>query len=157
MTPASFLLALAAGALTLVGLVAAVIPGWGAVIAFAAPTCALVGLILGGLALSRAKREGKSQDLAVVASVLNGLALFPALMVAMTCGVCSALVASGPFEVQRSFRVQMGFPDEWDGGVPVPLGGPRPSEPPALDELPPEDDDPNALPPPPLPAGPRGS
>lgn len=155
MTPASLILALLAGTLTLVGLVASLIPGWGAAVAFSAPVAALAGLILGGMAMSRATREGKSKDLPVVAVVLNGLAFFPAVMVALTCGVCNAVVASGPFEVQRSFRVQMGFPAEWDGGMPMPLGEPEPGDPPALDELPADDQDPSALPPPPLPAGPR--
>lgn len=162
----SLLLALLAGMMTVLGFVATVVPGVGAVLSFSAPVLALVGLVLGGTSMSRARQYGQPSDLAKVGVVLNILALFPALMVATTCGVCSALLASGPVQVQRSYHFNMGFPQDPDAGVPPqegPTGSPGPLDPPPIDapaapddvesETEPSGDD-EALPPPPLPPGP---
>lgn len=163
MAVASLLLSFAAGGLTVLGLAMTLVPVWGAVVAFAAPVSALAGLITGGLALSQAGREQRSKDFPVVAVVFNILALLPALLVAMTCGVCNAVGSSGPVELHRtgSFRVHMGFPDDMDGGWPRGLEPPAPwSTGPAgdagaaADSVPLSEED-GVLPPPPLPAGPK--
>jgi hypothetical protein len=129
----------------------------GAVFAFGAPALALLGVILGGLDLSAAKREGKPRDLPLVGTVLAALGFFPALITALTCGVCNALVSSGPIHVQRDFRFGTSPSLASDAGVgpgwPVPAAGAQgaaPSEPPAS----PVPALPGDLPPPPLPAGP---
>ena len=147
----SFLLSLAAGLLMFLGFLATVIPGLGAVLSFAAPALALAGIVLGSMAISRARREGRSRDFAVVAVLLNVLAFFPALMVAMTCGVCNAMVASGPIQMQRSMHVQMGFP-AGDAGLEA---EPSRLDPPPIAPVEPAPEPPaQTVPPPPLPPGP---
>jgi hypothetical protein len=104
--------------------------------------------------------------------VLNALALVPALLVALTCGVCNALFSSGNVQVQRDFQFNMGgdpdagpsaFPPpqhavpEEPGDPPRPDPGPgAPNQPPQPQSPPPgaPPQQPSSLPPPPLPAGP---
>lgn len=150
----SILLALVAGVLTFLGFLTAIVPVVGTVLAFSAPVAALVGLTLGGLAWSRAREERKPVDAAVIGTVMNVFALVPALLVAFTCGVCNAMVSSGPVKVQRQFQV-----GTWtlsDAGVLDTAPPFPPAQIPQVDggtPLPPPD--PGALPPPPLPAGPQ--
>ncbi|MDD9939618.1 MAG: hypothetical protein OXU20_01020 [Myxococcales bacterium] len=125
----SLLLAFAAGILCLLGLLTAVIPVVGTVLAFSAPLAALAGVCLGGVSWSRARRERRAVELPVVAVMLNVMAFVPALTVALTCGVCNAMLSSGPIKVQRfgSWSVGAGV----DGGLPLfptsqaPLGSAR--------------------------------
>lgn len=112
MAIASLLLSLLAGLLCLLGFLTALIPVVGSVLSFAAPITALVGVSLGGVAWSRARDAGRGADLPVAAVVMNVLALIPALLVAFTCGVCNAMVSSGPVHIEKRFGVQFGtLPD----------------------------------------------
>lgn len=157
---ASILLAFLAGLLCLLGFLTAWIPVVGTVLAFGAPVAALVGITLGGMAWSRAREAGRSADMPVVAVIMNVLALVPALLVAFTCGVCNALVSSGPVHIEHHWGT--GLVDA--GWLPAPADFPRPARAggdaglpspmdPALDAQP--DEGPAELPPPSLPAGPR--
>jgi hypothetical protein len=94
------------------GVLATPVPVIGAIFAFGAPTLALAGVITGGMAMSRAKRAGESRDLALAGVVACALLFVPALITALTCGVCNALCSTGQFETRRDFRfgVQPGNP-----------------------------------------------
>lgn len=171
----ALLLAVACFVATGLGVVLALLPVAGAVFAFGAPVLALLGVILGGLDLSRARREGKPRDAALLGTVLSALGFFPALLTALTCGVCNALVTAGPIEVRRGmhFGVGQGAPLLDSGVAPGwPLPPPPSSTQPPGSAADPSAPDPshadpsptpsgsdrpapnNALPPPPLPAGP---
>ena len=167
----ALLLAVACFVATGLGVVLAFVPVAGAVFAFGAPVLALLGVILGGLDLSRARREGKPRDTPLLGTVLSALGFFPALLTALTCGVCNALVSSGPIEVRRGMHFGVRQGAIVDGGVapgwplPPPPGSskraPDPSAPEpnhaAPSPAPSGTDRPapsNGLPPPPLPAGP---
>lgn len=163
----SILLALVAGLLTFLGFLTAIVPVVGTVLAFSAPVAALVGLTVGGLAWSRAREERKAVDVPVIGTVMNVFALVPALLVAFTCGVCNAMVSSGPITVQRQFQVGtwdrgdggLGIWDRSDGGLPLPQvlrptpdGADVPSRTGSPPVAPCDD---AGRPPPPLPAGPQ--
>jgi hypothetical protein len=122
MTAASIVLSVAAFVCLGIGFLTTPIPVVGTVFSFAAPALALAGIAVGGVALSRAKRAGQPGDGAVVGIVLNVVAFLPALLVAMTCGVCNALFSAGGVQVRRDFDLRMG-----PGGVLVaPDGGVAP-------------------------------
>jgi hypothetical protein len=100
------------------GVLATPIPGLGAVFAFGAPALALAGVVTGGVAMSRAKRANQPRDLAVAGAVANALCFVPALLTALTCGVCNALCATGPVQMRRDFHFRVGNP----GVQPPPAG-----------------------------------
>ena len=162
----ALLLAIACFVSTGLGFVLAIVPVVGAVFAFGAPALALLGVILGGLDLSRLRREGKPREAAMVGTVLSAIGFFPAMLTALTCGVCNALVSAGPIELQRGVHFQVGQGAAIDGG-PAPGAGPglSPTAPEPTNDAPAPDHPapsgptggraaPGALPPPPLPAGP---
>jgi hypothetical protein len=153
MAVASIVLSVVAVLFTGLGVLLVPVPIAGAVFAFGAPTVALTGIVLGGRAMSERRRAGQPADAALTGVILCSLAFLPALLCALTCGVCNALCSTGSFETRRSFDVQLGAPFDADAAVPrlddrlappplhVPDGGLEgPSR---------------GLPPPPLPAGPR--
>ena len=153
----ALLLAIACFVSTGLGFVLAIVPVVGAVFAFGAPALALLGVILGGLDLSRLRREGKPREAAMVGTVLSALGFFPAMLTALTCGVCNALVSAGPIELQRGVHFQLGQSAAIDGGPAAPE--PTPNDAPAPRDPAPSPPSggraaPGALPPPPLPAGP---
>jgi len=86
-------MAFVAGGIATTGL-----PVVGALLSFGAPILALVGLILGGVEVSRRGREGQSKALATTGLILSAVAFLPALTVALTCGLCNAM-CMGPTQV----------------------------------------------------------
>jgi hypothetical protein len=152
----SILLAVLAFICTLAGFLTTPIPILGAVLSFGAAGIALTGIIIAGRAVSAAKRSGMPNDAARISVVLNVLAFVPALLVALTCGVCNAVVSTGNVQLQKNvnFGIGPGVPFD-DAGMP--LGQPAPpSEPPAAPHKPGDPPPPpSQMPPPPLPAGPR--
>jgi hypothetical protein len=146
----SILLAVLAFIATVVGFLLTPIPVLGAVVSFGAAALALGGIMLGGRAVSRAKRSGVPNDVARIAVVVNVLAFVPALLVALTCGVCNALVSTGNMQLQKNlnFKLDPGF----GPGATRDAG----AEPPPSPQAPPGNGAPSSdLPPPPLPPGPR--
>ena len=154
-----------------IGVLTTPIPTLGLIFAFGAPVVALAGILLGGSAMSRAKREGQTSETGKIGAILSAIAFVPSVLVALTCGVCNAFFTTGDFKVHKDVRFG-GMPFSLDGGViglPPPLrapdggvpaepanpqnpqGEPQPNQPGG--EPPP--DSPTSLPPPPLPAGPR--
>jgi hypothetical protein len=158
----SILLAVVAFVGTLIGFLTTPIPVVGVVFSFGAAAVALGGIILGGRAISAAKLRGMPNDVGRIAVVLNILAFIPALLVAITCGVCNALMSTGNMQVQRDLNFGVGPGFFSDGGVP---GMPPPPRAPARQDPSkprqpdppnqPEPSQPARLPPPPLPPGPR--
>ena len=74
----------------LAGVVLSMVPFLGAMLAFLSPVLALMGIILGGVALSRARTDGESEGLAITGLVTSIIAFVPSLLVALTCGLCSS-------------------------------------------------------------------
>lgn len=110
------------------------VPVVGAVFAFGAPALAIAGLIMGGTSISRARRAGQGSDLALAGVIFSALCLVPALLTALTCGVCNALCSTGRIETHRDFRFGVqrgsGLPADSDAGPPH-APAPPPFPPPA--------------------------
>lgn len=91
--------ALILGVLSLIlmigGFFTTTIPILGSVLSFGSPICALAGMIMSGVAMSRAKQEGGDSALAIVGLVINILGFIGGLLVAITCGLCNACVSAG--------------------------------------------------------------
>lgn len=144
MAIASLILGLLSIALAMIGAVSAAVPEAGPFISmfssFAGVLCALVGIVLGGISISRARDEGTGSGLAIAGTTISGVAILPALFVALSCGLCSSFRAAEQIEGDRV-----------DAGM---LGDPIvqfPAEPPAIDAGPPlPNAPPPAFPPPPM-------
>jgi hypothetical protein len=167
-----------------VGVLTTPIPKIGLVFAFGAPAIALAGIMLGGSAMSKAKRGGQTSETGRLGAILSAIAFVPSVVVALTCGVCNAFFSSGDMRVQKNFHFGV-QPFGPDGGVftlPAPQRlqpppdpnapqEPQQPEPPPPSQLqpkpshsprqpgqnPPPEQKPGEapLPPPPLPPGPR--
>jgi hypothetical protein len=148
MAIASILLALLAFVCTVVGVLTTPIPMLGLGFSFAGMLAALGGAFLAGRVMSAAKRASKSTDVGCIAVVMNLMALIPAAVVTLTCGVCNYVVSTGDLHVQPNLDFRIG-----PNMLPA-AGSDAPQRPPP--EQPPSDQpaEPGTLPPPPLPAGP---
>ncbi|HKP58170.1 MAG TPA: hypothetical protein VJV78_15665 [Polyangiales bacterium] len=150
-----------------VGVLTTPIPKIGLIFAFGAPALAIAGIMVGGSAMSRAKREGgQSSETGKLGAILSAIAFVPSLLVALTCGVCNAFFSSGNFKVDKHFRVGSPYADDAGAqALPPPqrlpvAGGQAPQvnppdakqAPDAKPTAPPTG--PTSLPPPPLPPGP---
>lgn len=93
----SLIAGIAALLFVLGGLVLAWLPGVGTVLSFGAPLLALAAIVTGGVAVTRANREGVSNGVGVAGIVVGAVALLPAIVVALTCGMCNACVTAGMF------------------------------------------------------------
>ncbi|MBZ0116049.1 MAG: hypothetical protein K8H88_03565 [Sandaracinaceae bacterium] len=127
------------------GFVATVVPGLGAVLSFSSPILALVGIVLGGVALSRARQEGGETGMAITGLVVSIVMLFPALFVAFFCGLCNTCVTAGALSPNRTqpWIVDAG-PSTWPA---MPIDPNAPVDPSAVDPNAPVDPsavDPNA-------------
>lgn len=76
------------------GAILAFIPYLGGLMAFAAPLCALFGIIFGGIAMSRAKRSGQSDGIALAGVIVGAVAIIPAFLVAAVCGSCNMALST---------------------------------------------------------------
>jgi hypothetical protein len=126
------------------------IPGVGAFFAFGAPVLAFAGVVLGGVALSRRKRQRQATSLALAGVIVSVLSLLPAMFTAVTFGLLNVLFSVGPVQVQRSFQMHVqsgGTLQTADAGRPAPPANePAPAPaPPSVPGAPPP-----AFPPPPL-------
>ncbi|MBX7195507.1 MAG: DUF4190 domain-containing protein, partial [Sandaracinaceae bacterium] len=164
----SVILGIFAFLLMIAGVIFVWVPFLGTMLAFLSPILAIAGVVLGGVAMSRAKQGmGESEGLATAGLVLNIIAFVPAMLVALTCGLCNTMCTSAfvsPPDPAHTSPV----PWDRDGGVNDPLQDLF--EPPdaAVPELvaPPStapstpmqrQGDETPLPPPPLPPGPTGA
>jgi hypothetical protein len=164
---ASVVLGVLAMIFMIAGFFLTIVPVLGTVLGCGSPLLCLLGLVLGGVALSHAKRDGMPTGLPTAGIVLNAVVFFPAVLVGLTCGLCNACASASM--VQNG-----GNPPTWtrtDGGVqmtwgtqpqsPLPLGPapgaplpPSPTPPPSAAPVPPaprpEGAPPPAFPPPPI-------
>jgi hypothetical protein len=116
----------------------------GAFLAFAAPALALVGIVLGGVALSRARNEGGETGMATAGLVVSIVAFIPGFLVAISCGVCNSVCAAAQLENANNPRPASPFWLDAGPGSAVPPFFPPPPDPTALPPAP--SADPNALP-----------
>jgi hypothetical protein len=113
-----------------VGVLTTPIPKLGLVFAFGAPVLAIVGIMLGGSAMSKAKKAGQTSETGRIGAILSALAFVPSVVVALTCGVCNAFFSTGNMQVQKDFHIGV-TPFGTDGGtlfLPAPQRV-RPSDP----------------------------
>src|SRR5262245_20387612 len=94
MAIASVLLGVASLLMMFGGIFLVWLPGAGTILSFGAPVLALIGLVLGGLSMSRARQEGNPSGAALAGVILNVLGFLFGLLVAMTCGLCNAACTS---------------------------------------------------------------
>jgi len=89
------------------------VPYLGVVMSFGAPLLALAGIVVGGIGLSRAKRDGEPTGTATAGIIINSVSLIPAVLIALTCGMCNACMTAGVMNPQND--------DRWwlDGGAPT--------------------------------------
>lgn len=117
------------------GILFSIVPFLGPMLAFLAPVLALLGIIFGGVALSRAREGGgENESLAIGGLITNIIAFLPATLVALTCGVCGTCwtgVVLTPHDAGPPHAV---FPDAGTAGwaTPVPVPGPPPYPPPVI-------------------------
>jgi hypothetical protein len=71
------------------------VPVLGFLFAFGAPVLALMAVVFGGVAMSRARQQGRDTGAGLAGVILGVLAFIPALVVALTCGACNACVSAG--------------------------------------------------------------
>ncbi|MEM9071232.1 MAG: DUF4190 domain-containing protein [Myxococcota bacterium] len=86
------------GVIALICMVAGVflspVPYLGAVLSFGAPVMALIGIVMGGVSMSRAKQTGESSGAATAGLVTSIIAFILGLGVALTCGLCNACMTT---------------------------------------------------------------
>lgn len=106
----SIILGIAAFLFMFLGFFLSIVPVLGTLLSFGAPLLAIAGIVMGGLAMSRAKREGESGSTGLAGVIVNVVALVPAVVVAMTCGLCNACVTAGMLDpdTRRAFRLDGG-------------------------------------------------
>lgn len=95
MPVASILLGIVALLFMMGGFLMTGVPVAGALLSFGAPLSALVGIVLAGIAMSRAKRDGEGSGAAVAGLVVNIIAFILGLVVALTCGLCNVCFSAG--------------------------------------------------------------
>jgi hypothetical protein len=144
-----------------IGVLTSPIPKLGLIFAFGAPAVAVAGIMLGGSAMSRARRSGETSETGRIGAILSAFAFVPSVLVALTCGVCNAFFSTGNVNVHKDFRIGTAPLADDAGSLALPppqrpgTGGaePSPNEKQAPDAKAPAPG-PTALPPPPLPPGP---
>jgi hypothetical protein len=117
MAALSILLGVLSLACVALGVLTTPIPVLGAMFSFAAPLLAIAGIVVGGLAMSRSQQAGQPAAPAETAPaaapvrrvglpgvIVSAVALLPALLTAMTCGVCNALCSTGQIQTRRDFK-----------------------------------------------------
>ena len=80
----SILLALLAVVATVLAIFTTVVPFLGFVVSFGAPSLALGGIVMGGVAMSRAAQTHQSTAGALTGLILSVIAFLPASLVALT-------------------------------------------------------------------------
>ncbi len=123
------------------------VPVLGGLLSFGAPLLALAGIVVGGIGMSRSKRDGTGGGPAIAGLILSILAFLPAAVVALTCGLCNACVTAG----------MMSPHGKWgDGGVRFYYHPLHPVAPPGADGGPGTAPPSGPQPPPAFPAPPLG-
>jgi len=144
---ASVVLGVLAMILAVAGALLTVIPFLGALLSFAAPVAALIGIVLGGVALSRAKEESGETGLPIAGLIVSIIAFFPAIFVALTCGVCNSMCSASSLAPRdpnaTPYYLDDGGYSNVSPGITPPVPPPDPTAPPPDPTAP---ADPNAPP-----------
>ncbi|MBX3251669.1 MAG: hypothetical protein KF901_31115 [Myxococcales bacterium] len=133
MGPASAILGLASMLFMVGGAVTTLVPVVGSLLSFGAPVVALFGLVLGGVAISRAQRHGEPSTFATVGLVLNAIGFLMGLVFAMTCGLCNACLSQAQTDPHAHWQLGPTPGSAWSQGsqgshgCPTPPCGPAPS------------------------------
>jgi hypothetical protein len=94
------------GVVAIVAMVAAVflmpVPNAGAAFACGALLFSLLGIVMGGVGISRSGSDGSTSATAVIGLVLSILAFLMSVLVAMTCGACNTLCSSALLDAPPS-------------------------------------------------------
>ena len=160
MAIASILLGIGAFIAMILGVVLTIMPYAGSVFSFGAVIMALAGIVLGGLAISRAKQDDSPTTAATVGLVISIISFVFSLLVALTCGLCNACMSASPQGFNSMHPVVLdGGGVIWtnqpvNGGpampmMPEPTAVPSPPPSPAAADAP-KDAPPPAFPPPPI-------
>lgn len=155
------------GCVAIVAMIAAVIftpvPNAGTAFACGALLFSLLGVVMGGVGVSRSRYEGSTSATAIIGLVLSILAFLMSFLVALTCGACNTLCSSplvdppaSPFD-DGGMRAPHDPTSGPDAGLardptPPPQEDPPPEGPPPA--FPPPAFPPPAFPPPDFPAEP---
>ena len=95
----------AVGVLAFIMMVAGFFLSWvpilGSLLSFGAPIVAIAGVVMGGVAMSRAKQAGQESGAAIAGLIVSIIAFFPAVVVALTCGMCNACATAGMMNPQN--------------------------------------------------------
>lgn len=111
----SILLGIFSFLLMIAGVLFVMVPFLGTMLSFLSPILAITGVVLGGVAMSRARQGmGESEGLATAGLVINILAFIPAMLVALTCGLCNTM-CTGMYLTPNDPTRQV--PWDRDGGV----------------------------------------
>ncbi len=89
MALASLILGLLSLIFMMGGLFTTMVPFVGSLLSFGAPILGLFGLILGGVATSRASTDGDTSGLGIAGMVLSGIGFLIGVLFALTCGMCN--------------------------------------------------------------------
>ena len=122
------------GVLSMIFAVAGFLLSWvpvlGALLSFGAPMLALIGIVLGGVGMSRAKQEGGETGIPMAGMIVCIVCFFPALLVALTCGVCNTMCTTASMNAPDRPRSNTATPWYLDGGSSQSPGlGPQPAQP----------------------------
>ena len=71
------------------------LPVVGSILSFGSPIVALVGIVTGGVGLSRAKQTGEGEGASITGLVISIISFVIGLLVAVTCGLCNACFTAG--------------------------------------------------------------
>ncbi len=101
MAAASLILGLVGCVFMIGGMLGTMVPYVGSILSFGAPVLCLFGLILGGVAMSRANRMDEPSGLATAGMVINGVGFLFSLLLALTCGLCNACISTAAMNPQN--------------------------------------------------------
>ncbi|MEC7524582.1 MAG: hypothetical protein VYE22_32180 [Myxococcota bacterium] len=128
---ASIALGVLALIFTFAGFLLTPIPFVGSLFSFGAPVCALIGIVLGGVSLSRARTDGSETGLPTAGLVVSVVAFFPAFFVALVCGVCNSVCSAASMAPRPPAGQQQPWWMTDAGAAGSPGLGPQPAAPPA--------------------------
>ncbi len=109
----------------LLSIPAGVLPYGALVLSIGSTIMALVGIVLGGMSLSRAKRDGESTGSPTAGIVVSVIGFVLALGATLTCGLCNAACSKAVIDAARDGGLR--FERGGDGGFTF-NSGPQPLE-----------------------------
>lgn len=93
------------------------VPYVGAVMSFGSPVLGIVGIVMAGVSMSRAKQTGETSGAATAGLVVNIIAFILGLAVALTCGLCNACMTSNMNNPNRAQQGGQSFGSAFGGEI----------------------------------------